>query len=79
VEIEKGNQHDPEFLPLNANNRVRVDRYERETAPAVRVLDEALAKRPDLVGDRYSIADVTTWPWTNALPKLGVALDGARL
>ena len=146
VDIEKGDQHRPEFLALNPNNKIPVivdsdrnravfefgailfyladrsgvlkpdgpdetertlqwilfqaahvgpmigqlwhfnifateklpyaiNRYERETARILRVLDGELAKRPYLVGDRYGIADVMTWPWINALPNLGVALD----
>jgi GST-like protein len=146
VDIEKGDQHRPEFLALNPNNKIPVivdpdrgrtvfesgailfhladrsgvlrpegadeasrtlqwtlfqaahvgpmigqlwhfkvfateklpyaiDRYERETQRIVRVLDGELGQRPYLVGDRYGIADIMTWPWINALPKLGVALD----
>jgi GSH-dependent disulfide-bond oxidoreductase len=146
VDIEKGDQHRPEFLALNPNNKIPVivdpdrdrtvfesgailfyladrsgvlkpegadetgrtlqwtlfqaahvgpmigqlwhfkvfatvklpyaiDRYERETARILRVLDGEFAKRPYLVGDRYGIADIMTWPWINALPKLGVSLD----
>lgn len=146
VDIEKGDQHRPEFLALNPNNKIPVivdpdrgrtifesgailfylaecsgvlkpegpdeagrtlqwtlfqaahvgpmigqlwhfkvfatetllyaiERYERETLRILSVLDGELAKRPYLVGDRYGIADVMTWPWINALPKLGVTLD----
>lgn len=146
IDIEKGDQHRPEFLALNPNNKIPVivdpdrgqtvfesgailfyladragalkpespaeasrtlqwtlfqaahvgpmigqlwhfkvfaseklpyaiDRYERETARILRVLDGEFAKRPYLAGDRYGIADIMTWPWINALPKLGVALD----
>jgi GST-like protein len=145
VDIEKGDQHRPEFLALSPNNRIPVivdpdrartvfesgailvyladrsgvlqpqapdeasrtlqwvlfqaahvgpmlgqlwhfkvfaketlpyaiERYERETARILRVLDGELAKQPYLVS-RYGIADVMTWPWINALPKLGVTLD----
>jgi GSH-dependent disulfide-bond oxidoreductase len=52
-----------------------IERYERETARILRVLDGVLASRPYLVGVSYGIADVMTWPWINALPKLGVTLD----
>lgn len=52
-----------------------IERYERETARILRVLDGELARRPYLVGVSYGIADVMTWPWINALPKLGVMLD----
>ena len=52
-----------------------VERYERETGRILRVLDGELATRPYLAGEHYGIADVMTWPWINALPKLGVTLD----
>jgi GST-like protein len=52
-----------------------VDRYEREAVRILRVLNGELATRPYLVGTRYSIADVMTWPWINAIPKLGLTLD----
>ena len=52
-----------------------IERYARETTRILGVLDGELAKRPYLVGDRYGIADIMTWPWINALPKLGVTLD----
>ena len=52
-----------------------IDRYERETARILRVLDGELAERPYLVGDSYGIADVMTWPWINALPKLGMTME----
>jgi GSH-dependent disulfide-bond oxidoreductase len=52
-----------------------IERYERETARILRVLDRELASRPYLTGVRYGIADVMTWPWINALPEIGVTLD----
>jgi GST-like protein len=52
-----------------------IERYERETARVLRVLAGELARRPYLVGARYGVADVMTWPWINALPNLGVTLD----
>jgi len=55
-----------------------IERYERETARLLNVLEGELARRSYLVGDRYGIADIMTWPWINALPKLGVSLDGNR-
>jgi GST-like protein len=51
-----------------------IERYERETARILRVLDGELALRPYLVGASYGIADIMIWPWINALPKLGVTL-----
>ena len=50
-----------------------IDRFERETARVMRVLDGQLGSKPYLVGDLFGIADVMTWPWINAaLTKLGV-------
>jgi GST-like protein len=51
-----------------------IERYERETARILRVLDGELALRPYLVEASYGIADIMVWPWINALPKLGVSL-----
>jgi GST-like protein len=52
-----------------------IARYARETARILGVLDGEFAGRPYLAGERYGIADIMTWPWINALPKLGVTLD----
>jgi GSH-dependent disulfide-bond oxidoreductase len=52
-----------------------IERYERETARILGVLDRELARRRYLVGFRYGIADVMTWPWINALPEMGVTFD----
>lgn len=52
-----------------------IGRYERESKRLLDVLDGELVKRPYLAGSRYGIADVMTWPWINALPKLGLTLD----
>jgi GST-like protein len=52
-----------------------IERYERETARILRVLDGELALRPYLVEASYGIVDIMVWPWINALPKLGVSLS----
>jgi len=52
-----------------------IERYEREVARIFRMLDGELARRPYLVGERYGIADVMTWPWINAHPQIGLTLD----
>lgn len=50
-----------------------IDRFERETARVLRVLDGQLGSKPYLIGDLFGIADVMTWPWINAaVSKLGV-------
>jgi len=40
-----------------------IERFTKETKRLYRVLDHRLAKREYLAGDRYSIADVATFPW----------------
>lgn len=52
-----------------------IDRYEREATRILGVLDRELATRPYLVGNDYGIADIMTFPWIDALPKLGISLD----
>lgn len=145
VDIEKGDQHEPDFLALNPNNKIPVivdpdrgrtvfesgailfylaersgrlaprdaddklttlqwmlfqaahlgpmlgqlwhfkvfarerlpyaiERYENETTRLLSLLDRELAQRPYLVGSQYGIADIMTWPWINALAKLGRSL-----
>lgn len=52
-----------------------ITRFEHEADRVLRVLNSELAQRPYLVGDRYGIADVMTWPWINvAESKLKVSL-----
>jgi GST-like protein len=53
-----------------------INRFERESARVFRVLDGELAKRRYLVGDRYGLADIMTWPWVHAaVEKIGLTLD----
>lgn len=52
-----------------------IERYERESVRILRVLDGVLAKRTYLAGSDYGIADIMTWPWINAAPKLGLDLS----
>jgi GST-like protein len=52
-----------------------IERYQREAARILAVLDRELATRAYLTGERYGIADVMTWPWINvAEPQLGLDL-----
>lgn len=46
-------------------------RYTKETNRLLGVLDKRLAAQPYLVGDEYSIADIATFPWINALDFYG--------
>jgi GSH-dependent disulfide-bond oxidoreductase len=53
-----------------------INRFERESARVFRVLDGELEKRPYLVGNRYGLADIMTWPWIHAaVGKIGLVLD----
>jgi len=47
----------PEKLPYAVN------RFRREAERHYRILDDRLAKRHFLVGDEYSIADMSAWGW----------------
>lgn len=47
----------PEKLPYAIN------RFRREAARHYQVLDDRLADHPYLVGDNYSIADMSAWGW----------------
>jgi GST-like protein len=51
-----------------------IERYDNEATRLLAILDNELAKRPYLVGQNYGIADIMTWPWINALAKLGRSL-----
>ena len=46
-----------------------IDRFAMEVKRQLDVLDRNLADRRFLAGDRYTIADVATWPWYGALIK----------
>jgi GST-like protein len=41
------------------------ERYLKEARRLYAVLDQRLAGRPYLVGDEYSIADISAWPWVS--------------
>lgn len=44
-----------------------VNRYTGEAKRLLKVMDDRLAESPYLAGDTYSIADIATFPWINAL------------
>lgn len=44
-----------------------IDRFAMETKRQLDVLDKALAERPFIAGDEYSIADMAIWPWYGGL------------
>jgi GST-like protein len=49
-----------------------VGRYMNETRRMLAVLDRRLAEAEYLAGDAYSVADVSTWPWTRAIRAIGL-------
>jgi GST-like protein len=44
-----------------------IDRFAMETKRQLDVLDRALAERPYIAGNEYSIADIAIWPWYGGL------------
>lgn len=52
-----------------------IDRFEKESARVLKVLDTRLAESPHLGGAEYGLADIMNWSWINASTKrLGVDL-----
>ncbi|WFE88274.1 glutathione-dependent disulfide-bond oxidoreductase [Roseibium porphyridii] len=54
-----------------------IDRFTMETKRQLDVLDKALAERPYIAGDDYSIADIAIFPWYGGLV-LGRLYDAAE-
>ncbi|MGX5658858.1 glutathione S-transferase family protein [Castellaniella ginsengisoli] len=52
-----------------------VNRYRREAERHYRVLEDHLADRTFIVGDEYTIADISAWGWLDKAPKV---LKGAE-
>ena len=52
-----------------------MQRYTGETERLVGILDNHLKDKEYLVGDKYSIADIASWGWVNALRFSGVEID----
>ena len=52
-----------------------VDRYTNEANRLYGVLDERLKKSDYLAGDKYTIADMATWPWLRSYKNQGVEMD----
>jgi GST-like protein len=51
-----------------------IERYTGESKRILGVMDQRLGTSPFLAGDRYSIADIATYPWTNSalrIPTIG--------
>jgi GST-like protein len=54
------------FVRFNKGKSVYAEeRYLKEARRLYGVLDQRLAGRPYLVGDEYSIADISAWPWVS--------------
>lgn len=51
-------------------NEYAVNRYRREIERHYRVLDEHLAGRDYIVGDDYSIVDMSAWGWLDRAPRV---------
>jgi GST-like protein len=47
-----------------------IERYVTESRRLLGVMDLQLAAHPWLAGDRYSIADIATFPWTNSARRI---------
>ena len=52
-----------------------IDRYTNEANRLYGVLDERLKKSDYLAGDKYTIADMATWPWLRSAKNQGVEMD----
>jgi GST-like protein len=61
----------PEKIPY------AIERYTNEAKRLIRVLDKRLAESTFLAGRDYSIADIATYPWLNAMVGRG-AIDLAE-
>ena len=53
-----------------------INRFTMETKRQLDVLDRALAERPYIAGDAYTIADIAIWPWYGGLVR-GALYDAA--
>ena len=52
-----------------------IDRYTNEANRLYGILDERLKKSDYLAGDKYTIADMATWPWLRSAKNQGVEMD----
>ena len=52
-----------------------IDRYTNEANRLYGVLDDRLKKSDYLAGDKYTIADMATWPWLRSYKDQGVEMD----
>ncbi|MEX0584395.1 MAG: glutathione S-transferase N-terminal domain-containing protein [Natronospirillum sp.] len=59
------------FAADKTSDDYAVNRYLNESKRLLKVLDDHLAQSAYLAGDTYSIADIATFPWVNALDFYG--------
>jgi GST-like protein len=57
------------FAAEKCKDQYPVERYATETKRLLKVLDTRLEGRSYLVGDEYSIADISIFPWVSCLDK----------
>eukprot|EP01116_Phalansterium_solitarium_P016068 TRINITY_DN363_c0_g3_i2.p1 TRINITY_DN363_c0_g3~~TRINITY_DN363_c0_g3_i2.p1 ORF type:complete len:277 (+),score=86.89 TRINITY_DN363_c0_g3_i2:44-832(+) len=63
----------PEKLPY------AIERYSKEVRRLLAVLDKQLEGHTFIVGDEYTVADIATWPWVEALQRFYKAGDVLNL
>ena len=67
--------------PAGGLSQAQISELEERRAKghsALAVMEQHLADRPFMAGDRYSIADIALYAYTHVAPEGGVALDGYR-
>ncbi|MFT4585743.1 MAG: GST-like protein [Gammaproteobacteria bacterium] len=62
--------------PNGHNEPYSIERYVNESRRLLEVLDKRLSGREFLVGDRYCIADMATYPWARSHIWAGVSVEG---
>ena len=63
------------YAPNDEKDGYAAARYRNEYQRCIGVLERRLAGRDYLVGGRYSIADMISWPWVLIAKAMGVPLD----
>lgn len=68
-------QHNHFIITPDEAHGYAARRYREQAARLYRVLDERLAESPWLAGERYSIADIATYPWVLYAERHGMAWE----
>ncbi len=71
--------HFYKFAKENCDHPYPVERYKKETMRLLKVLDTRLEGTDYLVGGKYSIADIATFPWVNCLDQFYEAGEDLNL